>query len=166
MDGLTLIAMKSAIRMGTLCAFVAPLLLTGCAGGYEGYKDAPYTVRGQHYCPMNPHDAVGHVETGTASHYSGGFLIFPGKTAIGEKIYPWSKGAAHKTLPLPCRVRVTNLDNGRHVVVRVNDRGPFIGDRIIDMTTASAKKLGFRDKGLANVRIEVLSVGDGRYRLR
>ncbi|MBU3666065.1 MAG: septal ring lytic transglycosylase RlpA family protein [Chthoniobacterales bacterium] len=143
------------------------LLLAGCGGGgYEGYKDAPYTVRGQRYYPMSPQQAVGHVETGTASHYRGGFLVFPGKTAIGERIFPWSKGAAHKTLPLPCRVRVTNLENGRHTVVRVNDRGPFIGDRAIDMTEASAKKLGFHSQGLAPVRIEVLSVGDGRYRLR
>ena len=165
--GLTLAAMQGATRIKNLCAFVVLIHLAGCVGGgYEGYKDAPYTVRGQRYYPMGPQDAVGHVETGTASHYRGGFLIFPGKTAIGEKIYPWSKGAAHKTLPLPCRVRVTNLENDRQVVVRVNDRGPFIGDRIIDMTTASAKKLGFRDRGLAPVRIEVLSVGDGRYRLR
>lgn len=147
--------------------FVLALLVAGCGGGgYNGYKYAPYTVRGQGYTPMAPRDAVGYAETGTASHYKGGFLIFPGKTAIGEKIYPWSHGAAHKTLPLPCRVRVTNLQNGKKMTVRVNDRGPFIGDRIIDMTSASAKKLGFHGQGLAPVRIEVLSVGDGRYRIR
>ena len=115
---------------------------------------------------MAPREALGHVETGTASHYKHGFLVFPGKTALGEKIYPWSHGAAHKTLPLPCKVRVTNLSNGKRVVVRVNDRGPFIGDRIIDMTFASAKKLGFHQQGLAPVQVEVLSVGDGRYRMK
>jgi len=142
-------------------------LLAGCAGGgYEGYKNAPYTVRGQRYYPLQPGEARGYAEVGTASHYKGGFLFFPGKTAIGEKIYPWSHGAAHKTLPLPCRVRITNLENGRRVKVRVNDRGPFVAGRIIDVTAATAKKLGFHGQGLATVRVEVLSVGDGRYRVR
>ena len=143
------------------------LSLAGCAGGsYEGYKDGPYTARGQRYYPMGPQEAVRYEEVGTASHYKGGFLFFPGKTAIGEKIYPWSYGAAHKTLPLPCRVRITNLENGRKVKVRVNDRGPFIPGRIIDVTAATAKKLGFHRQGLAEVKVEVLSVGDGRYRVR
>ncbi len=151
----------------TLGVLLLGACLAGCGGGgYSGYKYAPYTVRGQRYHPMAPREALGHVETGTASHYSHGFLVFPGQTALGEKIYPWSAGAAHKTLPLPCRVRVTNLRNGKRVTVRVNDRGPFIGDRIIDMTSASAKKLGFYEQGLTPVRVEVLSVGDGRYRLR
>lgn len=150
-----------------LAACFVVVCLPGCGGGgYPGYKYSPYTLRGQHYTPLAPREALGFVETGTASHYKGGFLFFPGKTAIGEKIYPWSHGAAHKTLPLPCRVRVTNLQNGKSMVVRVNDRGPFIGDRIIDMTSASAKRLGFHSRGLAPVRIEVLSVGDGRRRLR
>lgn len=142
------------------------LLLAGCGGGYNGYKAAPYTVRGQHYCPIAPRDAVGYTEIGTASHYREGFFIFPGKTAIGEHLFPWTKSAAHKTLPLPCRVRVTNLENGRRIVLRVNDRGPFVGDRAIDLTTAAADALGFREKGLTTVKIEVLSVGDGRYRIR
>jgi len=143
------------------------LLLTACSGGgYTGYKTAPYTIRGERYYPLSPQAAVGYRETGTASHYKGGFLFFAGKTAIGEKIYPWSHGAAHKTLPLPCRVRITNLENGRRVKVRVNDRGPFIPGRIIDVTSATAKKLGFYDKGLATVEVEVLSVGDGAYRVR
>lgn len=153
------------------CALCLPalalcLLSAGCGGGYAGYKTVPYTVRGERYYPMSPEEAAGYVETGTASHYKAGFLVFPGKTAIGEKIYPWSHGAAHKTLPLPCRVRITNLENGRRVKVRVNDRGPFISGRIIDVTAATAKKLGFHGQGLATVKVEVLSVGDGRYRLR
>lgn len=152
------------MRAGLL--LILGVLLTGCGGGYAGYKTAPYTIRGVRYQPMSPREALGYVETGTASHYKHGFLIFPGKVAIGEKIYPWSAGAAHKTLPLPCRVRITNLENGRRVKVRVNDRGPFIEGRMIDVTSATAKKLGFYDKGLATVRVEVLSVGDGRYRIR
>jgi len=157
------------LKAGSMRVMVAMVLVlsTGCGGGgYEGYKNAPYTVRGQRYFPMGPEEAVGHAEVGTASHYKAGFLVFPGKTAIGEKIYPWSHGAAHKTLPLPARVRITNLENGRRVKVRVNDRGPFIPGRIIDVTAAAAKKLGFHGQGLTTVRVEVLSVGDGRYRVR
>lgn len=111
---------------------------------------------------MQPREAVGYTEIGLASHYKHGFLILPGKTVPGEKIYPWSKGAAHKMLPLPCRVRITNLADGRSVVVRVNDRGPIIPGRIIDVTSATAKKPGFCEKGVT----QVLSVGDGRQRVR
>jgi len=143
------------------------LLLAACGHTHEGYKFKPYTVRGVTYTPMTPREAVGYVEEGLASHYDESFLvIFPGKTAIGEKQYSWSASAAHKTLPLPCRVRVTNLRNGRSVVVRVNDRGPFVEGRNLDVTTGVAKKLGFRKAGLCPVRIEVLSVGDGRWRIR
>jgi rare lipoprotein A len=73
---------------------------------------------------------------------------------------------AHKTLPIPCRVRVKNLHNGRTIVVRVNDRGPFIRGRIIDLTPAAAKRLGFKKKGVVPVEIKVLSVGDGRWKIR
>lgn len=142
-------------------------LLAACGNHYEGYKFKPYTVRGISYTPMSPREALGYVEEGTASHYDESALIFfPGKTAIGERQYAWSKSAAHKTLPLPCKVRVTNLRNGRSTIVRVNDRGPFIGDRTLDVTTGVAKKLGFHNAGLCPVRIQVLSVGDGRWRIR
>lgn len=142
--------------------------LTGCGGGgnYHGYKTSPYTIRGVRYHPMTPREALGFREVGIASHYKEGFLIFPGKTAIGEKLYGWSAGAAHKTLPLPCRIKITNLSNGRSTTVRVNDRGPFVGGRIIDVTAPVAKKLGFYERGLAKVEIRVLSVGDGRHRIR
>lgn len=144
------------------------LLLTACGGGgdYRGYKYRPYTLRGTYYEPMHPRDAVGFVEEGVASHYREGWFLFPGKTAIGEKLYGWTSAAAHKTLPLPCVIRITNLANGRKAVVRVNDRGPFIEGRIVDVTAPVAKKLGFYERGLTRVRIEVLSVGDGRYRIR
>lgn len=149
-----------------VCLLLFALFTSGCGtGGYSGYKTAPYSIRGQRYEPMSPHEAIGFVETGTASHYKGGFLWWPGRTAIGEKLYPGSKGAAHKTLPLPCRIRITNLENGKSTVVRVNDRGPFIRGRIVDVTAPVAKRLGFYKQGLARVRIEVLSVGDGRHRI-
>lgn len=142
-------------------------MVVGCGSpSYRGYKHAPYTVRGVRYYPMTPREAVGFTEVGIASHYHEGNLLFPGKTAIGEKIYPGTKGAAHKTIPLPAVVRITNLENGRRATVRLNDRGPFIGERIIDVTAPVAKQLGFYRQGLARVKIEVLSVGDGRYRVR
>jgi len=158
----------AGIRGFALLVIIAGcMVVAGCGGGgYAGYKAGPYNVRGQRYHPMGPREALGYRKTGIASHYTGGFFIFPGTTAIGEKIYPWSYGAAHKTLPLPCRVRITNLENGRQVAVRVNDRGPFIPGRLIDVTSATAKKLGFHGQGLVEVKVEVLSVGDGRYRMK
>jgi rare lipoprotein A len=77
---------------------------------------------------------------------------------------PWHLIAAHKTLPLPCLVKVTNLSNGKSVKVRVNDRGPFIAGRIIDLSPRAAAKIDMKDKGLAQVRVEVISVGDGSYK--
>lgn len=145
---------------------VVSVLLGGCMlSPYEGYKYKPYTVKGERYVPLLPDEAPGVLEEGVASHYHEGFLIFPGKTAIGEHIWPWSSTGAHKTLPLPARVRVTNLNNGRSTVIRINDRGPFIPGRNLDVTTAVAKKLGFYEAGLAPVRMEVLSVGDGTWKI-
>ena len=69
--------------------------------------------------------------------------------------------AAHKNLPLPSFARVTNLENGRSVVVRVNDRGPFHPGRVIDLSYAAAVKLGYREKGVARVRVEALQAIDG-----
>lgn len=149
-----------------ISALLLVALLAGCsAGPYRGYKMKPYTVRGLYYEPMSPRAAIGHVEEGMASHYDESGLIFPGRTALGEKLYPWTHCAAHKTLPLPCVIRITNLRNGRSAILRVNDRGPFIGNRILDVTTPVAKDLGFFHAGLTPVRIRVLSVGDGKYRI-
>ncbi|HEY5895511.1 MAG TPA: septal ring lytic transglycosylase RlpA family protein [Chthoniobacterales bacterium] len=143
------------------------VLLMGCAGHqYRGYQTRGYTIRGIRYHPMQPAVAVGYAEEGMASHYKEGWFLFPGKTSTGEKLYPWTKSGAHKTLPLPCRVRVTNLANARSTIIRINDRGPFISGRMLDVTEPIARKLGFYDQGLARVRIEVLSVGDGKYRLK
>lgn len=142
-------------------------LLAGCSNGpYRGYKTKPYTARGCYYEPLSPRAAIGYVEEGMASHYDESGFFFPGRTALGEKLYPWTRCAAHKTLPLPCKIRITNLRNGRSTTLRVSDRGPFIANRILDVTPPVAKDLGFYDAGLAPVRIQVLSVGDGKYRIR
>lgn len=77
-------------------------------------------------------------------------------TASGERANPNAMTAAHKSLPFGTKVKVTNLDNGRSVVVRINDRGPFIRGRIIDLTRAAANRLGFMGKGVTRVRIRSL----------
>lgn len=125
-----------------------------------------YSVRGQTYHPMGIEQALGYSETGICSWYdeSSFFGLKRGNTSLGEKVQPWHLTGAHKTLPLPCLVKVTNLENGNSLKVRINDRGPFIEGRHLDVTPRAAKKLGFYGKGLTRTRIEVLSVGDGRYR--
>ncbi len=115
-------------------------------------KNKPYTVLGQRYVPLA--SAEGYRATGIASWYGTKFHGKP--TANGEVYNLYAMTAAHKTLPLPSFVRVTNLANGRQVVVRVNDRGPFHDDRIIDLSWAAAKKLGFAANGTARVKLEAV----------
>lgn len=136
-------------------------------GNYRGYATKPYTIRGQHYVPMSVHQALNYAETGTASHYdeSSFFGLSGGETSIGEDIHPWHLNAAHKTLPLPCIVRVTSLTTGKSVKVRVNDRGPFVKNRIIDLSTKAGNRIGMKHKGLEQVKVEVLSVGDGPWKV-
>lgn len=113
----------------------------------------PYKINGVTYYPMESAD--GYSEVGIASWYGPGFH---GKlTANGEKYNQKAMTAAHKTLPLPTLVKVENLENGKSVVVRVNDRGPYSKGRIIDLTEVAAKRLGMIDKGTAKVRVSVLS---------
>ncbi|WP_425316869.1 septal ring lytic transglycosylase RlpA family protein [Stutzerimonas chloritidismutans] len=117
---------------------------------YGRYKANPYTVLGKTYFPIS--DGRRYSATGTASWYGTKFHGQP--TANGEKYDLYGMSAAHKTLPLPTYVKVTNLDNGRTVVLRVNDRGPFYSDRIIDLSFAAAKKLGYAESGTARVKVE------------
>lgn len=113
-------------------------------------KANPYTVLGKTYYPMN--DARAYRMVGTASWY--GTKFHGQATANGETYDLYGMTAAHKTLPLPSYVRVTNLDNGKSVIVRVNDRGPFYSDRVIDLSFAAAKKLGYAETGTARVKVE------------
>jgi rare lipoprotein A len=109
----------------------------------------PYNINGKTYVPAeNPNYRA----EGVASWYG---RDFHGRlTANGEVYDMYSISAAHTTLPLPCYVRVTNLDNHRSIVVRVNDRGPYHRDRVIDLSIGTAKALEFYDRGLARVRVE------------
>jgi rare lipoprotein A len=112
-----------------------------------------YVVFGKRYYVMD--SAHGFVQRGTASWY--GKKFHGRKTSSGEVYNMHEMTAAHKTLPLPSYVRVVNIENGRSIVVKVNDRGPFIGDRIIDLSFAGATKLGVVEPGTAEVEISVLS---------
>jgi rare lipoprotein A len=103
--------------------------------------------------------AVRRVQEGIASYYAD---EFHGRlTANGETYDMNALTAAHQSLPFNSRVRVTNLDNGRSVVVRINDRGPFVEGRIIDLSLGAAKAVGLIGPGTARVRLEVLEMGDG-----
>mgnify|MGYP001605962198 CR=1 FL=1 len=113
--------------------------------------NAPYQVGGIWYVP---HDQPNYDETGTASWYGQAFQMKA--TADGEIFDMNEISAAHTTLPLPSMVEVTNLDNGRKLTVRVNDRGPFVGNRIIDLSHAAARELGYDRAGLAHVRVRYL----------
>ena len=109
-----------------------------------------YKVMGKYYTPVTGDQPM--VQTGTASWY--GKQFHGKKTAIGETYDMFSMTAAHPTMELPSFAKVTNLSNGRSVIVRVNDRGPFLGGRIIDMSYAAAVKLGYHNQGTARVKVE------------
>lgn len=116
---------------------------------------SPYTVLGKHYQVLDRAD--GYVERGLASWYG---QKFHGRHTSSREIYDMcSFSAAHKTLPLPSYVRVTNLDNGRSAIVRVNDRGPFHPGRIIDLSYAAAVKLGVDRTGTARVEVQAITGG-------
>lgn len=118
---------------------------------------SPYTVLGKTYRVMA--SSRGYSEVGTASWY--GAKFHGHKTSNGETYSMYDMSAAHKTLPLPSYVKVTNLDNGRTAVVRVNDRGPFKDGRLIDLSYAAATKLGYVNQGTARVRVEAIDVAQG-----
>lgn len=156
---------RPVVRRLALCLFAAGISSCAHPGGYRGYQTKSYTVRGGYYQPMSVDQALHYEETGVASWYNESkfFGLVRGQTSLGEKVMPWHLIGAHKTLPLPCVVKVTNVENDRSVKLRINDRGPFIAGRLLDVSPRAAKKLGFKEQGLATVHVEVLSVGDGEY---
>ncbi len=135
--------------------------LTACAATTantptkKGGTGKPYTVRGKTYHPYAT--AHGYSETGIASWYGPGFH---GKsTANGERYNQNAMTAAHKLLPMGTQLQVTNLSNGRSIVVRINDRGPFVGNRIIDLSKKAAENLGMIGSGTARVRLVAIGPG-------
>jgi rare lipoprotein A len=136
-------------RLGVLAALLLLLGLGGCAAPRGGAR-APYTVGGRTYVPLA--DWRGFTETGLASWYDHDRRL----TASGERQDARAFTAAHPVLPLNVCVRVENLDNQRTVIVRVNDRGPFVDGRVIDLTPAAAEALGMRRAGTARVRLSAV----------
>lgn len=123
------------------------------SGPTETYKVGnPYQIKGNWYYPAEDYD---YDETGIASWY--GPQFHGQKTANGEVFDMNQLSAAHTTLPMPSFVRVTNLDNGRSMILRINDRGPFASGRIIDLSRRAAQLLGYEAQGTARVRIQVLA---------
>jgi rare lipoprotein A len=118
-------------------------------GGGTYKLGSPYKVAGRWYVPR---EDPNYVEYGVASWYGADF--HGRKTANGEVFDANALTAAHPTLPLPCYALVTNMDNGKSVLVRVNDRGPYVNDRVIDMSYAAAKQLGYVSRGRARVRVQ------------
>lgn len=104
--------------------------------------------------------AIAQVQTGKASFYADKFEGRP--TASGEKYRHNKLTAAHKTLPFGTKVKVTNLDNNKTVEVVINDRGPYVDGRIIDLSKSAAEQLGFINQGLAEVKMEIIDPGDGK----
>lgn len=118
-----------------------------------------YKVAGKRYQPTKKIESFS--QTGKASWYGPGF--HGKKTSSGERFDMNTLSAAHRTLPIPSYARVTNLSNGKSVVVRINDRGPFHGNRVMDLSKAAAKELGFIRTGTANVKVEqILPNGKGQ----
>jgi rare lipoprotein A len=153
---MSIVTGRQAMRLAAIG--LAGAGLCACAGGHHemaSYRPAnlrAYVINGKHYKPkVDKH----YDEKGLASWYN-----YPGQkrrpTASGETFNSAAMAAAHKTLPLPCMVEVTNLENGRKIKVRVNDRGPYVAGRIIDLTPAAADKLGFRGKGVTRVRVKFI----------
>ena len=165
---------------GALAVALVGMLLAGCASGPSPDRaatrdavprDEPYSSRGNpdSYTVLGKRYTVlasnaGFRERGLASWYG---RKFHGRlTSSGEPYDMYKMTAAHKSLRLPTYVRVTNLDNGKSVVVRVNDRGPFVAGRIIDLSFAAAHKIGMTGQGTAPVEIEVVGPDDTRTATR
>lgn len=144
--------MKAIKRIASLAIVLTTTLQIGCAPSPEPRLQIgkAYAIDGVYYQPQVKPD---YREVGYASWY--GPRFHAKRTANGEIFDKFDYTAAHKTLPLPSIVKVTNLDNGRSMKVRVNDRGPFVKGRIIDVSMNAAKQLGFYNKGKARVIVEL-----------
>ncbi|MEM7044081.1 MAG: septal ring lytic transglycosylase RlpA family protein [Pseudomonadota bacterium] len=147
-------------RLGAFCLGV--VILASCqSGGHQPKASSvkigkPYQINGEWYFPRM---VDRYREIGVASWY--GVPFHGRKTANGETYNMHGMTAAHPTLPLPSVARVTNLENGRTITVRINDRGPFAKRRIIDLSRRAAWELGFKDQGTAKVEVVYLGLADG-----
>ncbi len=150
------------VQLFVLWIFVVTAML-GCARNLAITKKdtkRSYTVMGKTYYPMSKVDP-GYSETGLASWYGPGF--HGRSTASNEKYNMYEFTAAHNVLPLHTLARVTNLNNKKETLVRINDRGPFVGERVLDLSLGAAEQLGMVKNGVAPVRIAVITPGDSSY---
>jgi rare lipoprotein A len=135
------------------------VVCSGCSAKLPAARGVPpnsYTVNGQTYYPVKK-VAPGYFEKGVASWYGPGYN---GRLAASGEIYDMhAMTAAHRTLPMNTVVRVTNLENRRQAIVRINDRGPFVKDRVVDLSLSAARKLDLVKAGSASVRLDVLVDG-------
>ena len=143
-------------RQLAIITVIASVMIAGCARNLTTIKQnqkQSYTVMGKTYYPMKE-VKPGFCQNGIASWYGPGFH---GKKTASTEIYNMRElTAAHNVLPLNTLVKITNLENQKEVVVRINDRGPFVGDRIVDLSWAAAKELGMVKRGTVPVRVAVL----------
>lgn len=143
---------------------------------YKGYETSnsqaigsvitkPYTMDGKRYTPMTAQEAMNYRERGQAVWYGDEIWSEGGnyRTASGEPFDENLMTAGHKYLPLPTYVKVTNTNNNRSIIVRVNDRGPFHPDRLIVLSKAAAEQLGFERNGIAPVIVETVQVGGNSH---
>ncbi len=164
------------LNLPVLVAMICIITISGCSTSYkpttlksDHYKDAtprvepllsgpnkPYTVLGKRYVPDTRE--IAYRKKGQASWY--GKKFHGRSTSSGEKYNMYAMTAAHTTLPIPCYVHVTNVKNGRSVIVRVNDRGPFKDSRVIDLSYAAAHRLGTLDHGVGEVIVERILPAD------
>ena len=127
----------------------------------SGGKSVPSVTKKQKNKKKSSFNKSKKVYRGISSYYGPNFH---GKlTANGEIFDQWGVSAAHKEFPFNTIVRVTNENNGKSLLIRINDRGPYVGNRILDCSFGAAKKLGFASAGTATVKIEVIEWGDGKY---
>ena len=138
-----------SVRITTTLTVLAALLLAGCTAKTPVPRAAP-----DRPAPRPTAKPTGATQTGIASYYA--HKYHGRRTASGEVFDMHALTAAHRSLPFGTRVRVTNLANGRSLVLRINDRGPFVRGRIIDVSLRAAKDLGFFVQGTTRVRLEVL----------
>lgn len=160
--------MTTVLARLTIYALGVALLAAGCASAPRytskpSPRPAPTRKAPSRPAPKKGNLRVrpGMVEVGVASFYG---PDFHGKTTANGEVYDmYGRTAAHKTLPLNTIIRVINLANSRNIIVRINDRGPFVKGRILDLSYGAALKLGFVAKGTTRVRIEIIEVGDDQY---
>src|SRR5271165_2983985 len=148
--GLTVAALSLWMAACSTTPAYTPVQLTPSAGIYK--IGQPYQIEGTWFYPREQPD---YDETGIASWY--GPTFYGQHTANGEIFDANALSAAHRTLPMPVNVRVTNLENGSSIILRVNDRGPFARGRIIDVSSRAAQLLGFYGAGTAKVRVTYLT---------